>query len=326
MYSPLLTNLGRQAPSQGLYVYNSTNRTLSPQHGHIRAPADPTQRAAQQTWLVDNTVFDFSTRLSHITNLNLQCNRMSHSAETDDSPYPASEISHPCILHPLYLLAIPSLTHLTLTWTLGLVQVYDNLKQTYNTNGNPGPGNAHTLTPPLFAANSLNVNLFTPLVITLSHLTHATIIIEDLSRDMMESISGLFEQRVQNAGLPPLRIHLKVGKHTLTEQNIATSRLRLPGVYRYEGPLPVAGLLMADSAGDMDEVSMNEAMEMGALLIALEKLPSTLRKLEIRMYAWDREILYAIRILFRSLNELVIRYGKDHLEEVHSFIFHRPHL
>ncbi|RXW16834.1 hypothetical protein EST38_g9028 [Candolleomyces aberdarensis] len=333
MYSPLLTNLGRQTPNQGLFVYNSANRSLSHQHGLIRAPSDPAQRAQQQTWLVENTVFDFTTRLSHITSLSLQCNRFtSHSSETDDLPYPPSEISRPCILHPLYLLSIPSLTHLTLTWTPTLAQVYDTLKQRFNfsgggQNGNntanagaPGAVNAqaqHQFATLLFAANTLGMNLFTPLVVTLGQLTHATVIIEDLSRDMMESISGLFEQRIRNVtqGLAPLRIHLRVGKHTLTEQNMGSSHFRLPGVYKYEGPLPIAGLLANEGAADMEEVVMNEAMEMTSLLTTLARLPGTLKKLDIRMFCWDREILYAVHSLFRGLNELVVRYGREELEE-----------
>lgn len=344
MYSPLLTNLGRQAPNPGLFVYNSANRSLSHQHGLIRAPSDPVQRAAQQTWLIENTVFDFTTRLSHITSLNLQCNRFtSHSSETDDLPYPPSEISRPCILHPLYLLSIPSLTHLTLTWTPTLAQVYDTLKQRFNFSGGqngvggggvmgnnnpnvgaPGGVNAqaqHQFATLLFAANTFGVNLFTPLIVTLGQLTHATIIIEDLSRDMMESISALFEQRIRNVtqGLAPLRIHLKVGKHTLTEQNMGSSHFRLPGVYKYEGPLPIAGLLANEGAADMEEVVMNEAMEMTSFLTTLARLPRTLKKLDIRMFCWDREILYAVHSLFKGLNELVVRYGREELEEVRAF-------
>lgn len=367
MFSPLLTNLGRQAPNPGLFVYNPANRSLSHQHGLIRAPSDPVQRAQQQTWLLENTVFDFTTRLSHITHLSLQCNRFtSHSSETDDLPYPPSEISRPCILHPLYLLSIPSLTHLTLTWTPTLAQVYDTLKQRFNFSGgqngvnvggaggnmnmnngvgvgvgpmNPGPVPGavnvqaqHQFATLLFAANTLGMNLFTPLIVALGALEHATIIIEDLSRDMMESISALFEQRIRNVSaqgvVAPLRIHLRVGKHTLTEQNMGSSNFRLPGVYKYEGPLPIAGLLANEGVGggvgggaaavecEMEEVVMNEAMEMNSLLTTLARLPRTLKKLDIRMFCWDREILYAVHSLFRELCELVVRYGREELEEV----------
>jgi hypothetical protein len=172
------------------------------------------------------------------------------------------------------------------------------------------------------------MNLFTPLVVALGALEHATIIIEDLSRDMMESISALFEQRIRNVSaqgvVAPLRIHLRVGKHTLTEQNMGSSNFRLPGVYKYEGPLPIAGLLANEGVGggaaavecEMEEVVMNEAMEMNSLLTTLARLPRTLKKLDIRMFCWDREILYAVHSLFKGLCELVVRYGREELEEV----------
>jgi hypothetical protein len=66
----------------------------------------------------------------------------------------------------------------------------------------------------------------------------------------------------------------------------------------------------------MEEVYMNEPMEMNLILIVLEKLPRTLKKLHLRMYAWDREILYAAHSLFKHLTEFEVRFGKGSLEEV----------
>ncbi|KAF6752546.1 hypothetical protein DFP72DRAFT_446351 [Ephemerocybe angulata] len=249
IYFPLLSNLGRQAPGPGLFVYNTNNRTFQHQHGIARAPSDPAQRAAHQTWLLDNTTFDFASRLSHITSLSLKCNR--YSSDTDDLPYPPSEISRPAILHPLYLLSIPSLTTLTLTWTPTLAQVFDVLSKNQGVNATM-----------LYAANPFNLALFTPLLAPLAHLRHLTLVVDDLSREMMESIVQLLGHRTH-----PARVHLKVGKHTLTEQNIGTAQFRLGGVYRYEGPLPIASLLMAESAGSMEEVCMNEA---SVVLVVLE--------------------------------------------------------
>ncbi|TFK22170.1 hypothetical protein FA15DRAFT_706630 [Coprinopsis marcescibilis] len=348
LYPAILETLGRPLPAG------------YPPHGITHGI--PPNITAQEQWFAENHNFDFAQELSHITHLTFKYNRLDFHDEhgraaADDFPHPSSELNKPSILHPLYLLTIPSLTDLTLTWTPNLIQVYDILRRNYNFSSNPAPNagipggplaianaGGGTLVvpaqiqfpqlqifgnnPPTTLATLMNVtnpfghNPFVQLRPDFTRLRRVTLLIDDLSRDVMDSVVGLFERRDNSlaADVGPLRILLKVGKHTLTEQHIGNIQFRLPGVYRFEGPLPIVGLLNAGSeslgvTNTMEEIRMTEAMDMGMILHSLEKLPRTMNKLDLRMFKWDGEILYAVRSLFKGLKELVIRYGKGHLPE-----------
>ncbi|KAH6887842.1 hypothetical protein BKA70DRAFT_1443503 [Coprinopsis sp. MPI-PUGE-AT-0042] len=274
------------------------------------------------------TTFDFSTRLNHLTHLTFKYNRMDQFTEQlnrypEDAPYPPSEIGKPCILHPLYLLSIPTLTDVTLSWSANLMQVLDTLKQNYDFSQANQPGNhpppgvvpqqvmfAHGI-PPNALANALHsANPF----------------------GLNQGYDGFTRQPFRAThqlacawSCATLRSVLRVGKHSLTEQHIGSIQFRLPGVYRYEGPLVIAGLLAAGSealntVNAIEELRMTEALDMSSVLFNLEKLPNTLKKLDIRVFKWDQEILYAVRALFKGLVELVIRYGRGGLSEIASSV------
>ncbi|KAG2003561.1 hypothetical protein CC2G_004154 [Coprinopsis cinerea AmutBmut pab1-1] len=333
LYPPILSTLGRPNPPGGI-----------PDQYTMRRNVDEATIAAQRQWFTDNHTFDFPTQLAHITHLTFKYNRSSPLNDdkirtpVEDLPYMASELNKITILHPLYLLTLPSLTELTLTWSPLLMTVFEALKNSQSLTSPPGnlqlPGGVqlpmnhpfhhlpHQAHLPNRGGNPFGINVFVPLRPSFPSLQHVTLLVDDLSRDMMDSLVGLFEQRVNSPapGLGPLRTKLRVAKHSLTEQHLGSIQFRLPGVYHYEGPLQVAGLLAAgmgalNIANPLEEIRMGDAMEMNMILYTLEKLPRSLKKLDIKMYKWDQEILYAVRALFKELRELVIRYGRGGLKE-----------
>jgi len=180
--------------------------------------------------------------------------------------------------HPLNILTAPNLTSLSMTWTVGLQSNY---------------------APKRWVLPSLEeLEVFMPL----------------LSRDLVDSLVSF----AANCPLVP-RIKLSIERHNLSDQQLSAVQFPLRGVWNYNGPLPIASFdsdRPRQENAQLTHVVMNEALALSPLLEGLKKLPEGLRELELLLRDWDKELLFAIRMLFPGIQKLSIRYGQGVLPAV----------
>ncbi|KDR65924.1 hypothetical protein GALMADRAFT_232806 [Galerina marginata CBS 339.88] len=218
--------------------------------------------------------FPFSTLpLTRLSLHNPKPAALAHLSDDDDTPY-----------HPINLLTASSLTFLSITWTAPLAALYEHANW------------------PLPALKELEV------------------IMPTLTRDLVDSMV-----RFVRACPVGLRISISIQHHNLSEQQMGAIQIPLAGVWRYEGPLNLQVESFCSSVGSsapsssasasasapaatLTTVIMSASLGLTTILSALEKLPRSLKTLNLRMHDWDIELLFAICHLFPGIQELVVRY------------------
>ncbi|KAF8887850.1 hypothetical protein CPB84DRAFT_1964330, partial [Gymnopilus junonius] len=185
--------------------------------------------------------------------------------------------------HPLHLLLAPNIHTLSLAWTSARAIMYAN-------------------------------NLW-----RLTNITQLEVVMPFLTRDLVDALV-VFTDRCA----PDVRVALIVDHHNLSEQQVVGGvYIPIRGVWKYKGPLsfatwwpqpqprPQSRAVGEDelAVAPLTHLTMNVPAEVSALVHGLEKLPRTMRVLEVQMRKWDVEVLYAIRELFPLLSTLVVRYG-----------------
>lgn len=107
------------------------------------------------------------------------------------------------------------------------------------------------------------------------------------------------------------RLELRIEKHNLSDSQMATARVPSIGLWSYEGPLSIIATSMKRAVEPvLSHVKINEILDLSPLTKGLEKLPNLVEDLYIQMTEWDMEILFAVKMLFKNIKKLVVRYTR----------------
>jgi len=189
--------------------------------------------------------------------------------------------------HPFMLSSVPTLEHLSMTWSTSQSMIYSPVRWT------------------LPQLRSLNV--------TLPHL----------QRDLVDTLVAFVNQCPNE---PRISLSIERHSLSDQQINSLSVPLRGVWSYKGPLPIASFSStrkIDRDSPGaTLQHVIMNEAMDLNSLVDGLEVLPRNLQTLEIQVRMWDMELLFAVRWLFPEIRSITIRFGKGFLPPVSIIHFH----